>query len=385
MKNSIIDSFKSKIVIKISGRNIDNFINRLIKNHINIISMDYINYKEINICLYEKDYEKVLKLKSIYDVEEIDYSGLIKIKKLINYNKILLLSIMLGIALIYTLSLFIFNIEVVHDKEEIRNIILKELKYNGVDINKLKKSDKELEKIKNNIKEKYKDKIEWIEIIVSGTKYIVKVEERKINNIENDNTPRHIISKKDAIIKKIVATSGEVVKNVDTYVKKGDIIVSGDIKLNDNTKDIIRANAKVYGEVWYKVNITMPFNYKEEVYTSNKITNYSFSFLDKNIKLKKGFKYKNEEITKIFENKYVPISLNKIIEKEIKIKEKKFNVDEAIKTSILKSRERIEEKLSKEEYIINEIQLKVNVKNSKIELEMFYTVYEDITDYLTIR
>ena len=29
--------------------------------------------------------------------------------------------------------------------------------------------------------------------------------------------------------------------------------------------------------------------------------------------------------------------------------------------------------------------LKVNVKNSKIELEMFYTVYEDITDYLTIR
>ena len=129
----------------------------------------------------------------------------------------------------------------------------------------------------------------------------------------------------------------------------------------------------------------MPFNYKEEVYTSNKITNYSFSFLDKNIKLKKGFKYKNEEITKIFENKYVPISLNKIIEKEIKIKEKKFNVDEAIKTSILKSREKIEEKLSKEEYIINEIQLKVNVKNSKIELEMFYTVYEDITDYLTIR
>lgn len=116
-----------------------------------------------------------------------------------------------------------------------------------------------------------------------------KSRRKKINNIENDNTPRHIISKKDAIIKKIVATSGEVVKNVDTYVKKGDIIVSGDIKLNDNTKDIIRANAKVYGEVWYKVNITMPFNYKEEVYTSNKITNYSFSFLDKNIKLKKRF------------------------------------------------------------------------------------------------
>ena len=73
MKNSIIDSFKSKIVIKISGRNIDNFINRLIKNHINIISMDYINYKEITIAKnndHNKKYE-ILLIK-LFEDENVD-------------------------------------------------------------------------------------------------------------------------------------------------------------------------------------------------------------------------------------------------------------------------------------------------------------------------
>jgi len=257
----------------------------------------------------------------------------------------------------------------------------------------------ELRKIKHNMKnqllilklvgnhenvEKYENEIEWIEIISVGTKYIVRVEERKINNIDLDNTPRHIVSKKDAVIKKVVASNGEIIKNVDSYVKKGDIVVSGEIKLNDTIKNVVKAEAKVYGEVWYKVNITIPLTYYEEIYTNNKLNNYSINFLNRIIKLKKGFKNKKEDVEVILKNKLVPISFNKIVETEIKKVEKKFTIDEAIKEGTLKSRKKIEEKLTEEEYIINEIELKVNVKNSKIELEMFYTVYEDITDYKLI-
>ena len=147
-------------------------------------------------------------------------------------------------------------------------------------------------------------------------------------------------------------------------LKKGDIIISGEIKLNDTTKNIVKSQGKVYGEVWYKVSITVPLIYYEEVYTSNRLTNYRFKFLNKNFDLKKGFENKKESIDIIFKNKYIPISLEKVTEKEIKKVEKKFNVDEAIKEGIRRSKEKIEEKLSKEEYIINEIQMKVNVKNT---------------------
>jgi len=384
MKNNIIDIFKNKIVLKVTGRKIDSFINRLLKNNINIIDMNYINDKEINIKIYEKDYENLLKIKSIYDIDIKGYSGLIRVKKVINYNKVLIFSILLGFALIYSLSLFIFDIEVIHNSKELRELIINELNINGVTINKLRKSDKEIEIIKDKIKEKYKNEIEWLEIINVGTKYIVRVEERKINDKNEDNSPMHIVSKKDAIIKSIVASSGEVVSNVNSYVKKGDIIVSGEIKHNEEVKKIVKAKAKVYGEVWYKVNITIPLTYYEEIYTNNILNNYSINFLNRCIKLKKGFKNKKEKIEVIFQNKIIPISFNKIEEKEIKIIKKKFNVDDAIKEGILKSREKIEEKLKEEEYIINEIELKVKVKNSKIELEMFYTVYEDIVDYKLI-
>ena len=62
MKNNIIDIFKNKIVIKVTGKKIDSFINRIIKHEINILSMDYINRNEINIKIYEKDYEKILSI-----------------------------------------------------------------------------------------------------------------------------------------------------------------------------------------------------------------------------------------------------------------------------------------------------------------------------------
>ena len=44
----------------------------------------------------------------------------------------------------------------------------------------------------------------------------------------------------------------------------------------------------------------------------------------------------------------------------------------------------MEEKLLDNEYIINEKQLKVDVKESKIEVDIFYSVYENITGYQLI-
>ena len=159
MKNNIIDIFKNKLVLRVTGRRIDSFINRLIKNNINILSMDYVSRDEINIKIYEKDYEDILKITSIYDINIQGYKWLIKVRKIINYNKILIISILLGFFIIYSLSLFIFDIEVVHNSKELRELILRELNNNGITINKMKKSDKEIEKIKDKIKEKYENEI----------------------------------------------------------------------------------------------------------------------------------------------------------------------------------------------------------------------------------
>lgn len=386
MKNSFLFNLRSSIVLNIKGKNVNRFINKLVKQNIDILNIKYINYKEIEIRVFKSDLEKIEKIKSIYELSEVNSYGLIKIKKILIKNKILLFFMFIGFLLILLLTNVIFDVEVVHNKKEIQELLISELKKYGITEKKFVKSFNEIEKIKKEILEKYKDKLEWIEIERVGTKYIVRVEERKIPNSDVETQNRNIVAKKSAIIKTIIAENGVVVKNVNDYVKAGDVIVSGNIYLNEALKSVVRANGKVYGEVWYKSEVEMPFVYYEENYTSNTNKVLTLSFLNKRFELFNFNKFENKEIDEknIVKHLFLPIKLSLETQREVKKTDKIYTIDEAIEMAKNKSISSMESKLNDKEYIISSKNLKVEIKESKIVLEMFFSVYEDITDYRII-
>ena len=51
MKNQFLNLFRSAIKINIKGKNIDRFIRKLITLKIELLEIEYINYKEANIKL----------------------------------------------------------------------------------------------------------------------------------------------------------------------------------------------------------------------------------------------------------------------------------------------------------------------------------------------
>lgn len=386
MKNSFLFNLRSSIVLNIKGKNVNRFINKLVKQNIDILNIRYINYKEIEIRVFKSDLEKIEKIKSIYELSEVNSYGLIKIKKILIKNKILLFFMFIGFLFILLLTNVIFDVEVVHNKKEIQELLISELKKYGITEKKFVKSFNEIEKIKKEILEKYKDKLEWIEIERVGTKYIVRVEERKIPNSDVETQNRNIVAKKSAIIKTIIAENGVVVKNVNDYVKAGDVIVSGNIYLNEALKSVVRANGKVYGEVWYKSEVEMPFVYYEENYTSNINKVLTLSFLNKRFELFNFNKFENKEIDEknIVKHLFLPIKLSLETQREVKKTDKIYTIDEAIEMAKNKSISSMESKLNDKEYIISSKNLKVEIKESKIVLEMFFSVYEDITDYRII-
>ena len=75
MKNKIFKIFSSSILIRVSGRNVNNFIKKLIRNKIYIERVIPISYKEVDIIIDYNDLEKVNKLKSIYDIKITKYYG----------------------------------------------------------------------------------------------------------------------------------------------------------------------------------------------------------------------------------------------------------------------------------------------------------------------
>ena len=345
MKNKILFLIKSKITLNIKGNNINRFLKRLKNNNIDLININYIGKDEINIKIYKYDYEKVLKLKTIYEINILKYYGFIKIKNDILNNKYIILFMFIFLIILYVLSNMIFDVEIITNDSKMRNTLELELKKYGIEKYNFQKNYNTIQNIKAKILFSHRSEIEWIEIESIGTKYIIRYEPRIKNDIKNDNKLRNIIAKKDAVIKSMNIASGQVVKDLNSYVKKGDIIVSGYIDLNGDIKDTISSNGVVYGEVWYKVTVTYPYNYKETKETGNKKKVIALKIFNNNIELFNFNKYKTKNIKEktVLRNNLLPIKLilqnqyetlvidennneDSVIEKAIEISKKKMNI-----------------------------------------------------------
>lgn len=383
MKDKILNTLGGSIKIKVEGKNINNFIHRLIKNNINIEKVIPISYKEAHLIVDYRELVKIQKIKTIYKVKVIKYYGRLRLLKRTKRDIFLLLSLLVGVLTIYILSNMIFKIEVIHSNKNIIKLVNEELYSNGIRKYHFVKSYSEVEKIKKKILKDNKDSIEWLEIIREGTKYTVRVEERIINKKEDSDKIYDIVASKNAVIKTIVANSGEKVKNINTYVKKGETIISSQITLPNSTTIEKSASGTITGEVWYTVRVEYPYFYNETLYTGNKKKVLVFNLLNKRISFFDFHKYKTFErnIKYIFNNNFIPFSLTYEDEYETKIINDTYTKETASKKAIEVAKEKLLDKYStiidiNDIKIINEEDL-----STKIVLDLFITCTEDITEY----
>lgn len=282
MKNRYLEKYDKIVKVQVVGKNINRYIDRIFKDKIHVIRLIPISYKKVHLIMKFSEYQKLMNIKSVlYRVTILSYMGNLKIKEKLKSNLVLLFFLCLGIGLIIILSRVIFYVEVIHQDKEIRELVVDELKRYNIKKFQFRKSYDKLEKIEDMILKSNKDRLEWIEIVVQGTRYVVRVEERKINNEIKEKVYQNIVSRKEGIITSIKAIRGEKVKFVNDYVKKGDIIIAGYVTLPNMNKIPVIAEGEVLGEVWYLVKIDYPFVYQESKLTGKSKTVYALHFLGK--------------------------------------------------------------------------------------------------------
>lgn len=386
MQRNHIFSVTNKMKVKIHGKNIERFLRRLIQNKIDLLDIKNTKKDEVVVKIYAKDYEKIEEIKTVYEIQVVDIYGLIKIKKMVNYYKILLIMMCLGFLSLLLLVNVITEVEVIHTDKDLRKLILVELDEFGISKYHMKKSYGRLEKIKNEILEKHKNEIEWLEIESIGTKYQIRVEERKLLKEEQKEKKVNVVAKKSAIIKQIEAKNGVIVKEKESYVSKGDVIISGEIYLNEELKNVVSAKGKVFGEVWYKSTIEFPYLYHEENYTGKKKTVYSIKFLNWSFDLFNfhPFKQSKKKEKVLLKHLLLPFRFVKEEQEEVIVKDKIYTMEEALMEARNLGKQKMKERLKEKEYIIDTKDLNVSTKKSKIKLDLFFTVYEDITDTIII-
>lgn len=383
MKKKLLYIFSSNVKISVRGRNVNLFIKRLIKNKINIIKVIPKSYKEVLLIVDYNDIDRINKIKTIYSIDIISYYGTLRIFKYIKKNIFIISFLIIGIIMIYILSNIIFSIDIIHSNSNIISLVDSELKSHGIKKYSFVKSYKEIEKIKKDILEGNRDNLEWLEIIRNGTKYIVRVEERIINKDNNSSNNYSIVAKKNAVIKSITAYSGEKVKDVNTYVKKGEEVISSYVTMPNNERVFSSANGKVIGEVWYNVSVDYPYYYNEVLYTGKKRRVISFNILSKSYSLFNFKKYKSFDINRkyIYKSSITPVSLSIDYEYETKIINDIYTYDTAKEKAIMVAKDKLKEKYKDIIDIDKVIITYEEETSSMISLNLFITCNEDITEY----
>ena len=364
---------KVRIVV---NENSNKFLNYLIYNKIYYDSLN--KYNEYFVL--DVSYDDYLYIRRRYKCHIVKYYGKKNIVNIYENNKYVLLSLIISFMLLFLLCNTIFDIKINSDDKDIINIINNSLSDNGIGVYKRKVSFDKLNSIKNKILEDNKDTLEWIEIREKGCIYYIDVTPRvKSNNNVDNSLPSDIVAEKDGVIKHIVVHRGSKVIDNEDYVKKGDILISGNIIKNENVIDKVHSEGVIYAETWKTVNISIPFKRIDYVYKKT-INHYYLDIFGHKFTISGKYDSDNTINKKsiVLDKPYLFFKLYKEEKKIYDYNEVILNKEEAYNEALNRSIDVINKKLSSDEYIISKKVLKKEVKRSKINLEVFFKVYEKI-------
>lgn len=365
----------SRIKLKITGKNIEYFLNLLFVKNINldVLSKDR---NSMVIVVSTDDYNIIKTIKTTYKIKVLKVYGFLYIKYLLKTYSYFIISFFIFFLIIITISNLILNIDVISNNSNLKKIISEDLKVRGISKYRFKVDYYTKQKIINEILDEENDKIEWMEIEEYGTKYIIKVVERKKNNDRDNCVPSNIVAKRDAIVLDIQASSGEVLTAINKSVKKGDILISGNIFNKEEIVNTKCSIGKVFGEVWYQVYVDVPVHYYEENVTGKVERKIGFDLF--NYSTKSSFStYKRNDINIIY-NKLLPVRLYYTEYLETIVANKTFNLKNVDSYALELATRKINNRLGKDDKILLKKILKKDMKNSRIIVGVFFKVFEDI-------
>lgn len=373
------------IRISIEGYYIERFINICGNEKITIWNLKRNKNVKLELNIGIKDLKKVAKIakQTKCKMKIIKKKGLPFLfnryrKRKLFFVFLLVIIIGLGIS-----SNFVWNIQIVEeDKESIENLY-QDVVESGLEIGKMK-SKINTKDIINKVRLKRND-IAWMGIELKGTNAIVKVVKATAKpEIVDDNEFCNIVSDKQGIITKINAQNGTIAVKVGDTVNVGTTLINGWMEGKYTGLRYVHAKGEIQAKVWHTKNKKILYNATEKTETGNienkyqiKINNFEINLSKRLSKFKIYDTIVLENKFKIFSDFYLPISLVKITNKEIKEEQKNYNVEQAKDLGIEQLQEELDNEIEDKSKVVNKI-INTYEKEDGIEVYVTYEVLEDI-------
>ena len=370
--------------IQVEGYYVERFINNCISKGIFLWNTKRTRSAIITSNLGAEDFKKAAKIAKKHGcrIKINDKHGMPFVIKKYKKRKLFFILLFIVILAIYTLSRFVWNIEIKGIENINQEEIIKALEDDGLKVGTLK-SKVDTNEIISKIRYQRED-IAWIGINLDGTNAVVEiVEADKKPEIIDDDDYCNIVAQKDGKIEKISAQNGTLMVSKGQEVKKGDILIAGYMEGKYTGKNYVNANGKVTAIVKYSQTEKIGKKEIKREKTENYENKYSIKINNFKINLYKTLsKYKNYDTIytnkklKLFSNFYLPIELIKTTNYEVIESEISYDKEQAKAEGQKRAEEKLDKLITQGE-ISNKI-IDINETETSYEITVTYEVLEEI-------
>jgi similar to stage IV sporulation protein len=385
MKNGWVEIFFGRVIVKVSGRGTERFLNILTRNGLIVWNVKRHGTETITFYMRLRDALKIRRYarKSECSVSFLQRSGVpFLTRRLLKNSGFLAGALLFGLILLF-LSNLVWGIEIKGAKPVTEYKIRKELDKIGVKVGKLQWNMDNVDVIQRKLTDQIRE-ITWVGVQLKGTTYHLRVVEKNEPKKPEVIPPRNLIAKKKATIVKTFVENGKQVVFKNDQVEKGQLLVSGIIGKEDQT-EIVPAKGEILGETWYYSRVEQPLVTDFKVFSGKEKQKYSFVIGNLEIPIW-GFgkpKFKNYETERNEHNVHflkwdLPINYVSTTLREREDYQREYSIQEAEKVAIDQARKEIKMHVDEDAMINDEKILHKVVKNGKVILEIHFSVIENI-------
>lgn len=287
-----------------------------------IIALD--DKYEMNISVSDYFRLKPIVKKTKTKVVLIEKKGLPFRMRKWKKRKAFIFSSIICLSLLYFLSLFLWDIKLVSDGQLTHEMLLVFLQDKNVTYGTRKK-DIDINEIEKGIREEFPFVV-WTSCRLEGTRMFVNVKENEQISedlTEKENKACNLCATVSGKVVSIITRTGIPQVKAGDEVKKGDVLVSGEVPVYNDDETIkeymyVNADADVRLETTIEYKKKLKLDYQKKVYTGREKSTYYFRLFKNSFSTSRLPEYEEYDIVtdlqqaKLLEDFYLPLYYGEI-------------------------------------------------------------------------
>ncbi|QGQ95724.1 sporulation protein YqfD [Paenibacillus psychroresistens] len=373
------------VKLKLTGDKIADFINLAAKEQLQLWDIHFKakDAAELTILLQHFFRLRPLLRQTSCKIHVLERYGAPFFLDKLGTRKFLIAGMLLFAVALFLMSSVIWQVKVVGNDKIQTAHILEVAKLQGIRPFQWKFKLKNPESLSRELQRQLPS-TSWVGVQYHGSHLTIEVVESAEPEKKPLLDPRHLVASTNAIITQIKAEKGMPMVKVHSFVRKGDVLISGFIGTAPN-QQIVVAKGVVMGEVWYTSKIEVPVILKQNSYTGESSKRLYVVFGNRALQIT-GYKQSKFELsTKQIVRKSVhwhkwtlPIGWIQESMQETQILEQKRSQEEAVKIGLDNAEANILKAADPGARILTRKILHERFENGKVYMEAHYEVEQSI-------